>query len=54
MKIRHETQVTTSQFGCNSLMQSQMRKIMSRRDACFVSNYVYFCLLLLPLIRWGI
>ena len=50
MKIRHETPVTTPQFGCNSLMQSQMRKIMSGREACFVSIYVYFCLLLPPLI----
>ena len=45
MKIRHEIPITTSQFGCNSLMQSQMQKIMSGRGACFVSNSVYFCLL---------
>ena len=51
MKIRHETPVTTPQFGCNSLMQSQMRKIMSGREACFVSIYVYFCLLFPTLIR---
>ena len=50
MKIRHEIPVTTPQFGCNSLMHSQMRKIMSKRGAWFVSNSVYFCLLLPPLI----
>ena len=26
MKIRHETPATSSHFGCNSLMNSQMRK----------------------------
>ena len=53
MKNRHETPVTTPQFGCNSLMQ-RMRKIMSGKGACFVSIFVYFCLLLLTLINWGI
>jgi len=42
MKNRHETPATTPQFGCNSLMHSRMRKIMSERDACFVSICVYF------------
>ena len=50
MKNRHETPATTPQFGCNALMHSQMRNIMSSRGACFVSNSVYFCLLLPPLI----
>jgi len=48
MKNRHDTPVTTTQFGCNSLMNSQMRQGMSRRGACFVSIFVYFCLLLPP------
>jgi len=48
MKNRHETPVTMPQFGCNALMNSQMRKIMSGRGACFVSIFVYFCLLLPP------
>ena len=46
MKNRHETPVTASQFSCNSFMHSQMRKIISGREACFVSISVYFCLLL--------
>ena len=50
MKNRHETPDTKPQFGCNSLMHSQMRKIMSGMEACFVSNSVYFCLRLPPLI----
>ena len=48
MKNRHETPVTTPQPGCNSLMNGQMRKIMSGRGACIVSICVYFCLLLPP------
>ena len=44
MKNRHETPVTTPQFGCNSLMHGQMQKIMSGMEACFVSICVYFCL----------
>ena len=48
MKNRHETPATTPQFGCKALIHSQMRKIMSRREACFVSISVYFCLLLPP------
>ena len=48
MKNRHETPVTMPQYVCNSLMYSQMRKSISGREACFVSIYVYFCLLLPP------
>jgi len=46
MKNRHETPVTTPPFECNALMHSQMRTIMSSRGSWFVSNSVYFCLLL--------
>jgi len=46
MKNRHKTPVTTPTFCCNALIHSQMRKIMSSRGTCFVSNSVYFCLLI--------
>ena len=51
MKNRHDTPVTTPQFGGISLMHRQLRKIMSGREACFVSIYVYFCLHLPQLFR---
>ncbi len=45
MKNRHETPATTPQFGCNSLMNGQMRKIMSKIGgpvSCLIlSMFVY-------------
>ena len=46
MKNRHNTAAKVPQFDRNSLMHGQMRKIMPGGEACFVSIFVYFCLLL--------
>ena len=46
MKNRHQTPATTPQFGGISLINRQLRTIVSNGEACFVSISVYFCLLL--------
>jgi len=45
MKIRHDTPLNPIRFVCNSFMRGYMRKICSKEGACFLSNFVYSCLL---------